>query len=406
MSGLADQVLPLVRTRAELWRWKAANAHGGQMHAAVDILEGAIGRLDPAEIYAVTHKALASALVVISKADDSSGIIGDACRRLLILHPKAAAAARVSPAKLVEWMIRFQFDGIVDFFELDPVAYAPALGAQGMTQYRQRLADVKLRIGPEPADMFAGDYRHEHFVLHWNEQRLAVFDRDIEAIIRTHARDRKVAAWIKDAAEAFEEIDEIDLAIDWAKQAAEFDRGHQAQHAANYWCALLEKHRPGDALAARLWVFQRWPSSSSAAGLYEAAGIEWPGLRDAVIQELSANPREAVVFALHHLREVALAWELAHTLQLTSSDVWSDLVKAYAKIDPHATLPVHRELVELELAEAGAHHYRRAAHRLRTMRKVASGSEYSAEVDAFVAQLRSTHRRRPRLQAEFDRAGL
>lgn len=100
---LADDVLPLMRTRAELFRWGAANAHGRQMHKAVDILEVAIATSDPTEIYAVTHKALASAIKVIARADDSGGIIGDACRRLLDLHPKAASAAKVAPAKLVDW---------------------------------------------------------------------------------------------------------------------------------------------------------------------------------------------------------------------------------------------------------------------------------------------------------------
>ncbi len=71
------------------------------MHEAVDILEAAIPRTDPAEIYSVTHKALASAIEVIARADDSSGIIGDACRRLLALHPKAAAAAGVPSGRLI-----------------------------------------------------------------------------------------------------------------------------------------------------------------------------------------------------------------------------------------------------------------------------------------------------------------
>lgn len=126
MTGLADAVLPLIRTRTELYRWSAANAHGRDMHEAVDILESAIPTTDPTEIYAVTHKALASAIKVIARADDSSGIIGDACRRLLDLHPKAAASAKVPAGKLVDWMIKFQFDGEVDYFELDPVAYSPA----------------------------------------------------------------------------------------------------------------------------------------------------------------------------------------------------------------------------------------------------------------------------------------
>jgi hypothetical protein len=98
------------------------------MHEAVDNLEAAIPTTDPAEVYAVTHKALASAIKVIARADDSSGIIGDACRRLLELHPTVAAAAQVPAGSLVDWMVRFQFDGDVDYFGIDPVAYAPALG--------------------------------------------------------------------------------------------------------------------------------------------------------------------------------------------------------------------------------------------------------------------------------------
>jgi hypothetical protein len=128
VSDLADAVLPLIRTRAELHRWDAANAHGRRMHAAVDLLEQAVPAEDPAEVYAVTHKALASAIKAIARADDSSGIIGDACRRLLNLHPKAAAAAQVPPTRLVDWMTKFQFDGDVDYFHLDPVALRRQVG--------------------------------------------------------------------------------------------------------------------------------------------------------------------------------------------------------------------------------------------------------------------------------------
>jgi len=67
VSGLADRVLPLIRTRADLSRWGAANAHGAQMHAAVDFLEAAVATADPADVHAVTHKALASAIKVIAR---------------------------------------------------------------------------------------------------------------------------------------------------------------------------------------------------------------------------------------------------------------------------------------------------------------------------------------------------
>jgi hypothetical protein len=115
------------------------------MHEALDILEDALPTTDPLEAYTVAHKALASAIKVIARADDSSGIIGDACQRLLSLHPKLAAAAHVPVGRLVTWMMAFQFEGEVDYFELDPKAYAPALGDRGLGGYRSRLEQACAR---------------------------------------------------------------------------------------------------------------------------------------------------------------------------------------------------------------------------------------------------------------------
>lgn len=408
VTDLADAVLPLIRTRADLHRWSAANEHGGRMHDGIDALEVALPTADPTDAYTVTHKALTSAITVIARADDSSGIIGDACRRLLRLHPVVASAANVPPATLVDWMITFQFDGTVDYFELDPVAYAPALGELGMTRYRRRLAEIEDGLGPRPNEdnRWSGGHGHDWFTLDWNGKRLAVLDRDVEAIIATHARDRRVAAWLHDTAKAFVEIGDVDLAIDWAWQATDFDHGHQAQRAGDYWCALLDQYRPDEALAARQLVFARWPSSSTAAALHRSAGPAWTDLCEGVIATLSTRPREAVLFALTTLKDVPFAWDLAHNLDLGDGSVWTELVKVYEKVDPPAVVPVLQRLALGDLVEAKAQNYRTAARRLARMRRLAAGPEQAADVDAFIAELRDTHRRRPRLQQEFNRAGL
>ncbi len=408
MTDLADAVLPLIRTRADLWRWGAANEHGRQMHEAVAMLEKAAETADPVVVFAVTQKAIASALKVIIRADDSSGIIGDACRALVDLHPELAARAKPPFAKLADWMMAFQFDNECDYFHLDPVVYAPALGDKGMAAYRAKLAEVKASLGIRPSDdeRWTTSHSHEWFTLDWNARRLAVLDRDVEAIIRTHGRDRKVAAWLQDTAEALAEIGEFDLAIDWATRALDVGPGHQSLKAGEYWCELLTEHRPAELLAARLELFRRWPSSSTAAHVYRDAGQAWPQHRDEVMERLAASPRDAVLFALLSLKDVQHAWELAHSLTLDDDRTWSDLVKVYEKVDPIAVLPVLNRLVLRELVETGAQHYQIAARRLKRMRKLAAGSEHEAEVDWFIAELRETNRRRPRLQQEFDRTGL
>ena len=101
MATLADAVLPLIRTRSDLHRRGAANAHGRQMHEGVALLTE-VAATDPAKAFAVTQKAIASAVRVILRADDSSGIIGDAIRDLLALHAELAERARPPVARLVD----------------------------------------------------------------------------------------------------------------------------------------------------------------------------------------------------------------------------------------------------------------------------------------------------------------
>lgn len=159
-------------------------------------------------------------------------------------------------------------------------------------------------------------------MLEWNAGRLAVLDHDIDEIIRTHAHDRRVAAWFEDTARAFEEIGEFDLAIDWAQQAAYLDVGHQSRKAGDYWCTLLAEHRPAEHLDARVAVFRRWPSSTTAARLHNAASSQWPKYRDEVMQTLAASPRDTVLFTLLDLKDIPHAWQLAHSLALEDDDTW------------------------------------------------------------------------------------
>jgi uncharacterized Zn finger protein len=79
---------------------------------------------------------------------------------------------------------------------------------------------------------------------------------------------------------------------------------------------------------------------------------------------------------------------------------------AYEQIDPLGVLPVLRDLVVADLRNADAHGYQQAARRLRRMRRLAAGTDRAGEVDELIGALREEHRRRPRLQREFDQAGL
>ncbi|NED60022.1 hypothetical protein G3I15_03675 [Streptomyces sp. SID10244] len=93
-------------------------------------------------------------------------------------------------------------------------------------------------------------------------------------------------------------------------------------------------------------------------------------------------------------------------MELADADVWLDLVKKYEKVDRLAVLPPLEALARNELENAGAGHYRAAARHLKRMRRLAAKTARADDVDALIEELRQAHRNRPRMQAEFDEAGL
>lgn len=132
-------------------------------------------------------------------------------------------------------MMKFQFEGRSTTSSSIRSPTPPRWARRAWPPTDPRLDGVRADLGPEPAgeDRWSSPHRHEWFVLDWNAKRLAVLDRDVHAIIRTHARDRKVAARFVDTAKALAEIGEIDLAIDWARQAIDIGPWHQSLQAGN-----------------------------------------------------------------------------------------------------------------------------------------------------------------------------
>lgn len=415
---LADAVLPLIRSpRRDLRRYAAATEQGGRMLQGVALLEQAVEDPEglaergvrppaPQETYRTVHKALASAIRVIARADDSAGIIGDACRTLIDLHPRAAAAARVPQLELADWVFDFHFDDQVDYFELDPVDYAPALGEKGVARLRSRVDALREELPPvDPDDPFPVLDRRT-FLVRWFDQRFAVLDRDIEAVIRTHLGAGRVAASYEDVARALEEIDEVDLAIEWARRATELNAGLQAQRASRRWWRLLSDHRPEDLPDAARVIFGRWPTSESGARWMRASGDH---VADEVQRVLESRPDELVRFQLDVLKDPRTAWRTAHRTGVTSASVWADLARAYLPIDALAALRVQVEIVDASLVEADTRRYRPAARELVRIRESAvalGGDEGVALVDEHLADLRERYARRPSLLAALDRAGL
>ncbi|WP_338054646.1 DUF6880 family protein [Subtercola vilae] len=421
-SVLREQVLPLFRTRAELYRWPAVREYGQNAAAGVDLLREFAASDGAALVLPYVQKAIASTVRVVLRADDSTGVIGDVARSLLRLHAELAGQAPPPVVKLVKWLIGFQFDGVQDFFDIDIVAYLPALGPVGLSKYRAQLDAIGASLLPEPApeverllsrNQFEQpephlpmvNDRHARFLLQYNRKRLAVADHDRAGIIREYGGDQAMAYRLHDAAKALMEIGDTDGAIDYSLKAAGLPPGHQAQNAAHYWCELLTAEHPDQVEAARQWTFTRWPNSTNAAKLRQVS-TDWPRTEPAVLTALEANPRDLILFLLLTLNDPVRAWAAAARLQPDDGDLWARLVDAYQQIDPAAVLPVLRRLIDGDLEVADAANYRSAVQRLRQYRTISAGVGQTDAAREYTTLLREQNRNRPRFLKELGKANF
>src|SRR3954451_11511747 len=131
-------------------------------------LEKAVEAAPSRALVELLQRAVGHVVKVMMHADDSDGLIGDLARELLALHARACDTGAADPVDLAAWMVRFGFDE-QDFFEVDPVRYASALGQAGLAAYRDAV-DVRRGGGS-----FAARYARE---------RLAVLDRDLDALVK------------------------------------------------------------------------------------------------------------------------------------------------------------------------------------------------------------------------------
>jgi hypothetical protein len=245
----------------------------------------------------------------------------------------------VLPAQLVRWMIRFSFDD-QDFFVLDPVRYAHALGERGLTTLRGEVE--RRRDRGEPS-----------FAVTYTIERLAVIDGDFDQIVMLLGGDLSRPYQFIQIAEAMEELGCDDLVLEWALRGINVTEGWQV--ARLYDLAVAAHIRRGDAadpLHLRLEQHERMPSLATYELLREATDpSRWEELRAAARETLGSSDRGGLVDVLLADGEPDAAWALT-----VSDPVWDPgpqrwlrLAKAREPESAADALTVYLRLADLAL---------------------------------------------------------
>ena len=396
LAVLRAEVDSGLRTRRHLGYWESSQ-WAVEARPVVEGLAEAVEAGSSRELVELLQRAVTHVVKVIGRADDSNGMIGDLANDLLELHAKACQPGVADPVKLAKWMVRFSFVD-QDFFELDPVRYAPALGDKGLAVYRREVA-----ARSETSDRFAFRYAVE---------RLAVLDRDVPALVVMLGGDLTEPYQYQRVADAMLELDLTDDGLRWALEGIERTSGWQVAGLYDLACDVLTaRDDVAGALRLRREQNERMPSASTY-GLLRAAAVaasQWDATQAEARAVLGAGNPGALVDVLLAEGESEAAWELATTDPGGwgfGERRWKGLAEARARTHPAEAMAVWFRLVDDVLVTADKRSYQAAVRYLKAAVKSAQAADAMLEFEVRVAVLRETHRRRPSLMAMLDKAGF
>ncbi|MEE9414483.1 MAG: hypothetical protein V3V01_04300 [Acidimicrobiales bacterium] len=389
LRGEADSVL---RTRRHL-DYREANEWALGAGAVVDAMEAEGARNPSRELLKLIELSVGRVVKVILKSDDSSGMMGDVAHRLLAIHEQVSLAGVAEPKALARWMVKFGFDD-QDFFTIDPVLYAPALGDKGMAVYRKAVAERSTQ-GRVP------------FAVRNAIERLAVLDEDIEAIVSLLGQDLTSPHQYTRVAAAMLELGRPADALAWAERGIAATSGWQVKHLYDVAAGVHDANEDLTAvLDVRLDHHQNMPSTSTYGLLRDAASAvgSWDSQVASARDVLGRRDRGSLVDVLLADGEIESAWGIAAE---DGDDLGNDrlvrLAEAYEVVDPAASVDVYVRVVESILETTDRRAYRAAVQQLKNARRAAVAADLAEEHHAYLVALREEHRRRPTLAAMLDK---
>lgn len=397
VAVLREEIDHTFTPRRRFYEYREAGAYARDAEGLVQVIEGLAGPSSPDLLVAI-ERAITLTVRTILRSDDSSGYQGDQIRRLLDAHARAADALpgpldRAGRRRLATWLHGFRFSGKQDFFEVDVDAYADTLGDVGVTHYRELVER-------------SADAGTDEFAVRYARTRLAILDRDADAIVRAVGGDLTAQHQAIAVVEALDDAGLGRLAVQHATHGITLKRTHL--HGVLVDRLVVDAVERGDlaeAVTLRRDHFRLDPGSLTFAALRSAAqdaGV-WATEQAAAESRLAERAPQAHVTMLLGEDRDDEAWEfaMAHPQAASTAGAWERLCARRARTAPADTLPVYRELVTTTLRTTDRRAYVAAARLLDRMRSAAQAAGCLAEFTVFLTETVEANRRRPTCMDAF-----
>lgn len=400
-----------LRTRRHLDYW-GSSAWASDAAPVVDALADEVACAPSADLVVLLRRAAGHLVKVIMRADDSNGMIGDLTRQILDLHRQACASGVAEPRSLAKWMVRFAFDD-QDFFEIDPVAYAAALGEKGLAVYRSEVAKRSQPAdAPDGRSQTLGEFYagFPSFAAKYAAERLAIIDRDVNRLIALLGNDLSAPHQFTRVAEAMVELGQPEDALVWARRGIAETSGWQVAKLYDLAADLLADAGDLDEVVElRRHHHERVPDASTYAKLQAAARASgtWDSEVGQARAVLAERDPAGLINALLADGEPDEAWDVATAgdRELLASQ-WLHLAEAREPTAPADAMAVYLRLADGALTKADKRAYRDAIRHLKAARRAAIAAGRREEFNEHFSDLQERNRRRPTFMAMLDKAAL
>jgi uncharacterized Zn finger protein len=396
VGAVRDLVDRTLSTRRYLDYW-AAMRWAEEAQPTVDTLRSlAESPSTSSEVIPLIERAVKKAIIVLGRADDSSGLPGGVVDQLLKAHAVAARLGRPDARKLARWLVRFSCDD-QDWFNPDVVDYVDALGTAGLEVYR---SELQRRLAANP----------DHYGATHALERLAVATQDAKAVVSLLGGDLSSMYQYLRVAEAMVEMGRDQDALEWARRGLKSGGGAWMHERKLREIAATLLDRRGDtdgAMDVLREGLARGPALDAFGMLRSVASRHgrWEAEREAALVAVRARSHEDFVDALLSEGDPEMAWVAAQAGGARHS-TWQRLAKHHAAGHELQVMEVCRDTVRELLQRADRRNYEESVPWLRRMRDSAAACGRRPEFGEFLAELRDLHRNRPTFIKILDAAHL
>ncbi len=355
-------------------------------------------------------RALTRLRTITEHADDSSGVLGDACQRSAELYAQACRAGHPDPGKLARWLVKFR-DTSPGWPDLRLADFVAAFDDKALRSYRSGVA----RLEPK----YAGAEYYRRMELDRMRLELADHDGDLDQAVAIlsqvdHTQYGAIVDRLRAAGRDAEASDWIDRAV-----AAGRVSRHGSGQRNEYWLDpaevaddLLVRRREDEAIevlrnqvrgATDIRPYRALLDFADRLGRGEGEE-SWAKehLRERALEPFG-NGALLVQIALADA-DLAGAWSVAE--ELGAGHAWETLANASTREYPGKAARMHRERVDDALRVTDSSRYPGIAAALVRIGELMERAGENDEFTAYVVQIRETYRRRPSLMAALDRRGL